>query len=155
MDLWQRFLTAGHVLMSEKRLLVQHLKHYSLKELLTTDFWRASALIKILLRKKIANRGQKHKYYASVPWYFALGVTLSWLTVLLNRGRLALAAVPGVGSPGLCRYSAAQSAVSGPPVSAARPWFFIKSCLFLLPDMVVSGLGILHALLTFAQGKHY
>jgi glycosyltransferase involved in cell wall biosynthesis len=155
MDLGQRFLTAGHILVSEKRLLVQHLKHYSLKELLTTDFWRASALTKILLRKKIANRGQKHKYYASVPWYFALGVPLSWLTVLfiaaalvwppfLALAALAYAAILLLNLPFLVFLYRRRG-----------PWFFIKSCLFLLPDMVVSGLGILHALLTFAQGKHY
>jgi glycosyltransferase involved in cell wall biosynthesis len=154
-DLGQRFLTAGHVLVSEKRLLVQHLKHYSWPELVKTDFWRASALAKILLRKKIANRGQQQKYYASVPWYFALGIPLSWLTVVF----LAAAVVwPPAVVAALATW--AGILLLNAPFLAflrrQRGWlFFIQSCLFLLPDMVISGLGVLHALVTFIQGKRY
>lgn len=155
MDLGQRFLTAGHVLVSEKRLLVEHVKHYTWRDLFKTDLWRASALTKILLRKKLGNRGPKQKYYASVPWYFALGVPLSWL--------VALFAVLGFVWP--AAWLAALACFAGivllnwPFVDflrRQRGWlFFIQSCLFLVPDMFVSGIGILHAIVTFAQGKRY
>ncbi len=154
-DLGQRFLTAGHVLVSEKRLLVEHVKHYSWRDLFKTDFARAGALTKILLRKKLANRGAKQKYYASVPWYFALGVPLSWLCV---AGLLAALLWP----PALLAALACFLGVvllNWPFVRFMRQqrgWlFFVQSCLFLLPDMFVSGLGIIHALVSFVQGKRY
>ncbi len=154
-ELGQRFLTAGHRLLSDKRLQVEHLKQYSLAELLRTDFWRASALTKIFLRKKIGHRGEKQKYYASVPWYFALGVPLSWLVVAFTALAIAwpgfllaaLAAYAGIillNLPFLCF------------LRRQRGWlFFVQSSLFLLPNMFVSGLGVLHAFTTFAQGKRY
>jgi glycosyltransferase involved in cell wall biosynthesis len=154
-DLGQRFLTAGHVLVSEKRLLVEHLKHYTWRDLLTTDLWRASALTKILLRKKLAQRGQKQKYYASVPWYFALGVPLSWLAVVFLPA--ALLWPPAAAAAVLCFLGILL--LNLPFLTFLRQqrgWpFFIESCLFLLPDMFVSGLGIVHALLTFLRGKRY
>jgi hypothetical protein len=37
-----------------------------------------------------------------------------------------------------------------------RGWgFFMQSCLFLWPDLFVSGLGVIHALATFVQGQAY
>ena len=155
MDLGQRFLSAGHVLVSDKRLLVEHIKHYSLQEVLLTDFWRAGALTKILLRRKIANRGKKQRYYASVPWYFALGVPLSWLAVLFA----VLAPCLGSGAPAgraqLCRDLLLNAPFLG-FLRRQRGWlFFVQSCLFLLPDMVVSGLGIACSLPAFARGSRY
>ena len=134
------------MLVSEKRLLVEHLKHYSLRELLKTDFWRASALTKILLRRKLAERGQKQKYYASVPWYFALGVPA------VLAGRVLRCWLRLVWPPALAgwrwRALRASSCSIWPFVSflrRQRGWgFFVQSCLFLVPDMFVSGLGILH-----------
>lgn len=154
-DLGQRFLSAGHIIVAEKRLLVEHVKHYSWRDLLQTDFLRAGALAKILLRKKIANRGQKQAYYASVPWYFALGVPLAWLTVLLMLAALLYA-------------PAALAALAAFAAIIVLNWpflrflgeqrgrrFFVQSCLFLLPNMFVSGLGIAYALVEFARGQRY
>lgn len=155
MDLGQRFLSAGHVLISEKRLLVEHLKHYTLKELLQTDFERAGALTKILLRRKLAKSVQKQKYYASVPWYFALGVPLSWLAVAL----LAAAVVwpPALLAALVCYLGILV--LNWPFLRFLGQQrgrvFFGQSCLFLLPDMFVSGLGIVRGLVDFAQGKCY
>ena len=155
MDLGQRFLSAGHVLVSEKRLLIEHLKHYTLQEVLVTDFWRAGALTKILLRRKIADRGKKQRYYASVPWYFALGVPLSWLAVIFAM--LALVWLPAILLAALC--FAGILLLNAPFLAflrRQRGWLFLgRSCLFLLPDMVVSGLGIAYSLLAFAQGSRY
>jgi glycosyltransferase involved in cell wall biosynthesis len=155
MDLGQRFLNAGHVLVSEKRLLVEHLKHYSLRELLKTDFWRASALTKILLRRKLASSGPKQKYYASVPWYFALGVPLSWLAVA--SAAAAFAWLPALAAALLCFLGILLlNLLFLSFLRGQRGWgFFVRSALFLLPDMFVSGVGILHGILSFAQGKRY
>jgi glycosyltransferase involved in cell wall biosynthesis len=155
MDLGQRFLSAGYVLVSEKRLLVEHLKHYTLKELLRTDFERAGALTKILLRRKLAERGQKQTYYASVPWYFALGVPMSWLAVLLLATAIAW---PSLLLAALVCYLGIL-ALNWPFLrflGRQRGWpFFMQSSLFLLPDMFVSGLGIIHGLVEFVQGKRH
>jgi len=155
MDLGQRFLSTGHVLVSEKRLLVEHLKHYSLQEVLVTDFWRAGALTKILLRRKLASRGQEQRYYASVPWYFALGVPLSWLAVLFAV--LAIVWLPAL--PLAVLSYACILALNAPFLGflrRQRGWqFLVQSCLFLLPDMVVSGVGIVYSLFAFARGSRY
>ena len=155
MDLGQRFLNAGHVLVSEKRLLVEHLKHYALRELLKTDVERAAALTKILLRRKLAAGGPTQKYYASVPWYFALGVPLSWLAVLCTAA--ALAWPPALVAALLCFLG--MLLLNLPFLNflrRQRGWGFgVQSALFLLPDMFVSGIGILLGLLSFARGKHY
>jgi len=155
MDLGQRFLSAGQALVSEKRLLVQHLKHYTLQELLQTDFERAGALTKILLRRKLARSGPKQKYYASVPWYFALGVPLSWLAALLMV--IGVAWLPALLAALACCLGIL--ALNWPFLrflGRQRGWvFFAQSCLFLLPDMFVSGLGIIDGLLRFVQGKRY
>jgi len=37
-----------------------------------------------------------------------------------------------------------------------RGWlFWVQSCLFLLPDMIVSGMGIVYSLVAFARGSRY
>lgn len=154
MDLGQRFLSAGHILLSEKQLMVQHLKHYSLLEVLKTDFWRASGLMKMLLRRKLSG-GTGGKYYASVPWYFVLGVPLAWLTVFLALAAplwplvlaAALACFLGIALLNLPFLAFLQR-------QRGRR-FLVQSTLFLLPDMFVSGLGVIYAVLTFAQGKRY
>ncbi len=155
----QRLLTAGHRVRIDGQLWVEHLKYYSLQDLLRTDFRRAFGLTKTLLRKKVEadQRAAGQKYYASVPWFFALGIPLSWLMPAL----VLLAVVvrrPWWAWAGGAAYLSLLL-VNAPFLWAlyrARGWFFLlQSCLFLPVDLWVSGLGSLWAMIDYLRGNRY
>ena len=73
----QRLLSAGCKILLDQRLTVEHVKRYGFLELLRTDVVRARGLSMTYLRNRLGGRKQKH--WASVPWYFTLGVPLSGL----------------------------------------------------------------------------
>lgn len=155
----QRLLSAGHKIRLDSRLAVEHLKYYSFQGLIKTDFERAFGLTKTWLRKKLdpAFRGKGQKYYASVPWFFILGVPLAWLLpvfVLLGLctrqltwwlvALLTYAAILLVNTPFLNA------------LRCARGWLFgLQSCLFLPLDLWVSGLGVLWATVDYLRGNRY
>jgi GT2 family glycosyltransferase len=155
----QRLLTAGHRVCLDGRLTVEHLKHYSLGELLRTDLQRAFGLTKTWLRKMLQTeqRVSGQQYYRSVPWFFILGVPLAWVLPVL-----VVVAVWARGWPwlllALLEY-AAILLVNAPFLHAlwkARGWLFLlQSCLFLPVDLWVSGLGVLWAAWDYVRGRHY
>ncbi|MGB9879812.1 MAG: glycosyltransferase, partial [Anaerolineae bacterium] len=155
----QRLLSAGHKIRLDSRLTVEHLKHYSFSGLLRTDFERAFGLTKTWLRKKLnpALRATGQKYYASVPWFFILGVPMAWLLpvfILLALGtRQFVWWLAALGT-----YAAILFA-NAPFLNAlrqARGWIFgLQSCLFLPLDLWVSGLGALWAVIDYLRGNQY
>jgi len=155
----QRLLTAGYKVRLDTRLTVEHLKYYSLSGLLKTDLERAFGLSKTWLRKKLerAQREVGQKYYASVPWFFMLGVLLAWLLPLFvvlslwaKQSSWALVALLG--------YVAILLA-NAPFLNVlrrARGWLFLlQCCLFLPVDLWVSGLGVLWAVVDYLGGNRY
>lgn len=155
----QRLLSAGHKIRLDGRLTVEHLKCYSFQGLIRTDFERAFGLTKTWLRKKLdpAFRGTRQKYYASVPWFFILGVPLAWLLpVFILLGLLARQSTWWLAT--LLTYVAILL-VNAPFLNAlrrARGWFFgLQSCLFLPLDLWVSGLGVLWATVDYLRGNRY
>jgi glycosyltransferase involved in cell wall biosynthesis len=155
----QRLMSAGHKIVLDARLEVEHLKHYTLGGLLRTDLERAFGLSKTWLRKKLepAARQSGQKYYASVPWFFVLGVPLAWLLpillllVLWTRSALWLWL-------SLLDYMA-MLAANAPflnALRAAKGWLFGLQCCLLLPlDLWVSGLGVLWSMADYAAGNRY
>jgi len=155
----QRLLTASQKVRLDTRLAVEHLKYYSLGGLLKTDLQRAFGLSKTWLRKKLdpAQRVSGQKYYASVPWFFILGVPLAWLLpvfvilalwtrqpwwgllALVDYGIILLANVPFL--------NALRRARGG--------LFLLQCCLFLPVDLWVSGLGALWAVVDYLAGNPY
>ena len=157
MDFGQRLLTAGRRIRLDKRLQVQHLKHYGLSELLRTDLVRARALTKILLRNKLA--GSKRKHFASVPWFFTASVPFAGLLAL----GIALAILwPSLAGWGGALFLASYGAILGLNASFLRflarargLGFLWKSALFLPLNLFVSGLGIVSAFFHIARGQRY
>ena len=155
----QRLLTAGHRVQLDSRLAVEHLKPYSLSGLLRTDLQRAFGLTKTWLRKKLepAQRAAGQKYYASVPWFFILGVPLAWLLPVLvvvafwtRRTIWALLALLN------CMAILLLNAPFLSTLYHVRGWvFLLQCCLFLPADLWVSGLGVLWALLDYLRGNRY
>lgn len=155
----QRLLSAGYRIKLDSRLTVEHLKQYSVHGLLKTDFQRAFGLTKTWLRKKLEPDSRKagQKYYASVPWFFMLGVPLAWLLPVL----LLLAAVTRQASwlvAAVIDYVLIL-ALNGPYLRAlwrARGCVFgLQACLFLPLDLWVSGLGALWAMVDYLRGNRY
>ena len=158
-DFGQRLLTAGHKVRLDIRLAVEHLKQYSLLSLLKTDLQRAVGLTKTWLRKKLgpAQRTAGQKYYASVPWFFALGVPLAWLLPLFVV--LVLLTRQTAWMWGALLTWVAILLINAPFLNAlrrARGWLFLlQCCLFLPVDLWVSGLGILWAVIDYLGGNRY
>jgi glycosyltransferase involved in cell wall biosynthesis len=155
----QRLLSSAHRVRLDSRLTVEHLKHYSLADLLRTDLHRAFGLTKTWLRKRLASAqlADDQKYYRSVPWFFILGVPLAWLLpVFVMMSLWASEYVWGL--LGFLDY-AAILLVNAPFLRAlgrARGWLFLlQSCLFLPVDLWVSGLGALWAVVDFVRGRRY
>ena len=155
----QRLMSAGYRIILDARLEVEHLKHYTLGGLLRTDLKRAFGLSKTWLRKTLepAPRRAGQKYYASVPWFFVLGVPLAWMLPVL-----ILFAVWT--RPALWLWLAildylALLMVNAPFLNAlreAKGWLFgLQSCLLLLVDLWASGLGVLWAIADYAAGNRY
>jgi GT2 family glycosyltransferase len=156
----QRLLSAGCKVRLDGRLTVEHLKHYSLTGLLRTDMERAFGLTKTWLRKRLAPRQQvtRQKYYASVPWFFIVGVPLAWLLPplvviwLLMRQPLWACAAAALSY-------AAILLVNAPflrDLFRVRGWLFgLQSCLFLPVDLWVSGLGAFWAMVDYLRGQRY
>jgi len=155
----QRLLSAGHKVRLDSRLTVEHVKHYSLSGLLKTDLQRAFGLTKTWLRKKLEpdQRTAGQRYYASVPWFFILGVPLAWLLPVLIV--LALWTRQTVWSLLALLDYVAILLLNAPFLNTlyqARGWlFWLQCCLFLPVDLWVSGLGVLWATLDYLRGNRY
>ncbi len=155
----QRLLSAGCKVRLDGRLTVEHLKHYSPAGLLKTDLERAFGLTKTWLRKKLRPRQEDthQKYYASVPWFFMVGVPLAWLLPLF------VALAMWIRQPWLMWGAVLAYAgillVNAPFLSdlfRARGWKFgLQCCLFLPVDLWVSGLGALWAIADYVRGNRY
>lgn len=176
----QRLLSAGYKVHLDGRLTVEHLKHYSLLGLLGTDFQRAFGLTKTWLRKKLEPRipvrrtqggiprrgvesrlGQqetRQEYYASVPWFFMVGVPLAWLLPVLVVLALWMQQ-PLWAWVGVALTYAALLLVNAPFLAdlfRARGWLFgLQCCLFLPVDLWVSGLGAFWAVIDYLRGNRY
>jgi GT2 family glycosyltransferase len=155
----QRLLTAGLKVRLDSRLMVEHLRHYSLGGLLKTDLERAFGLSKTWLRKKLEprHRAAGQKYYTSVPWFFIVGVPFAWLLPLfvilvLWTGRLQWAAAAGITYLAILMVNVPF--LNG--LREARGWrFLFQSVLFLPFDLWVSGLGVLWAVVDYLRGNRY
>ena len=148
----QRARSNGRRIVLDQRLTVEHLKRYTLGEVLRTDVERARALALIWLRNTLGRTGRRH--YASVPLTFGLSVPLAGL------GTLGLAGLPwargwGLGLAGLA-YGLIL-ALNGrflAFLARARGWRFGLQCALFLPlDLVASGLGVAAAMVDAARGR--
>jgi len=152
----QRLLTAGHKIYLDKELTVEHLKHYTLGGVLRTDFYRSAGLTRTWVRKKLQSQNGE-KYYASVPWFFVMGVPLACLAPLAALAALSSRArwLWGVAGGALLALLALNAPFLRFLGRVRGRLFFVQSCAGIVLDMWASGLGILWALVTFGRGEQY
>ncbi len=151
----QRLFTDGCRVLLDQRLTVEHAKHYGFWDLLECDLHRSRGLFMTFLRNKLGRTRRKH--WASVPWFFTLGVPLSGLVVLFALVALvswrAVWLIPSLGAYVILLV------LNWPFLAfmgrARGRGFLLRSCLFLPLDLLVSGLGVLWAVVDCARGRRY
>jgi glycosyltransferase involved in cell wall biosynthesis len=145
----QRAWAAGHLLILDDGVTVTHCKHYTLREVLTTDFLRARALMLLRLRKW----GQK--FYTSVPLFYQLAVPIIFLALaclaltpitpmFLAAGAFFLIAFSFLFLPWFT-YLAQERGVR----------FAFAAALFQPIDAIAVGFGMAQAVFDFMRGARY
>ena len=145
----QRAWTAGHFIRLDQRVTAMHLKHYTPREVLQTDYARARALTLMRLRK------WGEKFYTSVPLFYQLAVPIIFAAIA--------ALMLGFVSP-VFLYASALLLVTF--YVLFFPWFAflvrergaafaLIAALVQLVDAIVVGFGMLVAVFEFARGVRY
>ncbi len=147
----QRAWAAGHWIRLDERVVGVHHKHYTLSEVLRTDFLRARGLTLMRLRK----RGQP--FYTSVPLFYQLAVPILFLMLGLVLASLAF---------GIWNLVFGILFLLFTFYFLFSPWFSflarergigfgIRAALFQPIDVIAVGLGMLQALFEFIQKVRY
>lgn len=154
-EMGERITSRGHKLILNKRLQVEHVRHYSFDQLLKTGFNRAAGIMKIMLRKKFG--AEEKSGYQTSPFGYRAGIGISFLIFLSLLGWL----IKGGG---------------GYLVSAAVLYliifllnidfllylrqtkdfkFYLQSCGAIVLDMFSHGVGALYGVVSFFKGDKY
>lgn len=149
-----RIRARGYRMLLDKELVVRHLRHYSLRELLATGFRRTSGIVKITLRR-LAGRSDSPAHLTS-PRSFTAGIALSMLacaaallSLMAGKAYLAAALALALASLSLNAGVLAFIAREGGPARCAL------AIPLLLADQVAHGLGGIHGLISYARGERY
>jgi len=158
-DFGQRLYTAGHKVLLDGRLQVEHLKPYTLSGVLKTDLERSAGLTKTWLRKRLERKGRRagDRYYASVPLSFGLSVPAAWLLPAMVGASLLATSKTSIAAAVLT-YASLLLLNAGFLRVLIRERglaFGIQSCLFLPPDLWVSGLGAAWGIVDYLRGNRY
>ncbi len=147
----QRIWSGGHNIILDPKVRVTHEKHYTLSQVLTTDFLRARALTLMRLRK----RGEP--FFTSVPLFYQFAVPVIFL---------ALGALGAYGVIGNWLLGAGSVLLLFAFYFLFSPWLiylarvrgivFVTIAALVQPiDALWVGGGMLVALIDFARGRHY
>lgn len=145
----QRAWAASHWIRLDHRVVGVHHKHYTLSEVLRTDFLRARGLTLMRLRK----RGQP--FYTSVPLFYQLAVPTLFVAIgFLILGLLNLLFLVGSIFVLLIFYFLFLSWFSF--LAHERGiGFGIRAAIFQPIDVVAVGFGMFKALYDFVRGIRY
>lgn len=156
-DFGQKLEMMGYSVHLRPDIEVEHVKYYSLLQILKTDFYRSADLVKMTLRNRLSRflRGNK----TSVPATFMTGVLLFLSSIPLCLLYLFLSAMRP-----LCIivylvilgsfFFINRSFLFW--LKSQRGWmFFLQSILFLLLDIPVVTAGIMWGVVDYMRGRHY
>lgn len=147
----QRAWGAGHNIILDPQVSVTHEKHYTLAQVLATDFLRARALTLMRLRK----RGEP--FFTSVPRFYQLAVpalflAVGWLLVYAVTGNWLL----GVLGVGLLAVFYVLFAPWLACLVRTRGIAFAFIAALVQPiDAIAVGAGMFAAVVDFARGLKY
>ena len=150
----QKLARLGLSVRVHPRLEVEHVKHYSLRSLLRTDFMRAVSLTRLKLR----HPGDLGENNTSVPTSYIASVGVLGLAVLA----LAVGVALGAGAPTLVAtgaFTAVAVALNAEFLGAIRAsegwWRTFCTVPVLMLELLVVGMGTGVGLLTYPLGQRY
>ncbi len=147
----QRAWGAGYWLRLDPRVAAVHCKHYTLRQVLVTDYLRARALMLMRLRK----RGQT--FFTSVPLFYQLAVP----TIFVVLGALFAGAATGNGflvGFGVALLVTFYVLFSGWLAYLTRErgaGFALIAALFQPVDVIAVGFGMFASVIEFVRGIRY
>ncbi len=149
-ELGKRITEAGHKISIVPDIAFLHIKRYTLRGMVRTDFLRTVGMTKVQLRDRFRRIAKEN--YTSIPTSFLVSCAAPWVWVLLAAGG------GGGGGPLLLsivfvlvlnfRWLRFLAAAEG-------PLFLFPSAFFLLLDVLAVNAGILYGLLDYARGHRY
>ncbi len=154
-EIGERITAAGYKLIIDKRLQVEHLRHYHFDALLKTGFKRASGIMKIMLRKKFS--AEKKSGYQTSPFSFRAGIGISFLIVLA----LIKWALGGLGAYLMVAFLFylvlfllnVDFLLYLQQTKGAK--FFIQSSIAIVLDMLAHGFGAIYGAISYFRGNKY
>jgi len=155
MEFGVRLTGKDYRILIDKRLQVDHIRHYTPASLLKTGFVRAAGMTKIALRDR-KNRREKGSYVTTSPAFLA-GITLSFIIVffvmlcLVFSNRFWL--LPS-GLSYLVILVLNLGFLAG-LANATGPVFFIGGCGLIFADLLAHGCGVCWGIISFLSGKKY
>jgi len=155
MEFGVRVTGKGYRILIDKRLQVDHIRHYTLLSLLRTGFARAAGTAKIALRDR-KNRREKSSYVTSSPTFLA-GIALSFLATFFLVLFLSLWNWVWLGLFGvtyLAIISLNFKFLKGLARNTTTSYFWLGGGLLYI-DLLVHGSGVIWGILTFLSGNKY
>ncbi len=148
-DFGQRAWTAGKRIVLDREVVVTHHKHYTLPEVLRTDFQRARALTLMRLRK------WNQKFFTSVPLSTQASVPILLFSLLLLLGSLLVDNLQWFGLLGLGLFYWLNTRWLTYLLQERGPFFAFTAFLFQPLDTAIVGGGMLSACVRFVFGQRY
>jgi glycosyltransferase involved in cell wall biosynthesis len=154
-EVGERITSRGHKLIMDKRLQVEHLRHYFFDALLKTGFKRAFGIMKIMLRKKFS--AEEKAGYQTSPFGYRAGIGISFFIFLALFGGVVkcnfmhfvwaalLYLLLFFLNIDFLLYLRQEKGFK----------FYLQSCGAIVLDMFSHGLGALWGAISFFRGKEY
>ncbi len=154
-EVGERITSRGHKLVLDKRLQVEHLRHYFFDELLKTGFRRAFGIMKIMLRKKFS--AEEKAGYQTSPFGYRAGIGISFfiffsLLMWIIKGSSCYL----IGAWVLYLILFLLNIDFLLYLRQERGFkFYLQSCAAIALDMFAHGLGAVYGLISYFRGKRY
>jgi len=154
-DFGHRLKEDGHDIYINKGLAVEHIKKYSLRSMLQTDFMRSAALTKLFIRRGLILRN--HTNSTSVPGTFIISVFLLFACLLFlvtgsmfTKNEICVAA-------GILYvlFLAANHSFLKSLLRKKGLGFLLKSIPVITVDTLVAGLGVATGCIGYMMGERY
>jgi glycosyltransferase involved in cell wall biosynthesis len=154
-EVGERITSRGYKLIIDKRLQVEHVRHYYFTDLLKTGFRRAAGISKIMLRKKFST--EEKSGYQTSPFSFRAGIGISFLIILSLFGWLVRGGSGYlVGAFVLYLILFLLNLDFLLYLKQTKGFkFYLQSSVTIVLDMFSHGLGVIYGLISFFVGERY
>ncbi len=154
-EVGERITSRGHKLILDKRLQVEHVRHYFFDELLKTGFKRAFGIMKIMLRKKFSS--EEKAGYQTSPFGYRAGIGISFFIFLALLGWVVKCDLSHLVGAALLYLLLFLLNIDFLLYLRQEKGFkfYLQSCGAIVLDMFSHGLGAVWGIISFFRGKEY